>query len=235
MHKKLFVKIMASLLIVVFMAAFEENTSWHRAYETGTEIFFGNKKLQFDSPIVNIDGQTYVPLREAAENEGLFVSWRESLNAIEVIDGRKTFEKELGFALPEDAKITNFEYHGVQRNDLDEAGIVPIGELYSMDANFSCKVELTEKDFQDVLESLNNNYIYVEEENVVADIDDGIGCEVYMLLYNANCYDWWKVKSVDDILYFYWGVKHGEETFTLITRIAVCKGNDDLYYLYVKR
>ena len=48
------------------------------------EIFFNNQKIEFENPVLNIDGLTYIPLRETFEKKGYTVEWNEESESIDI-------------------------------------------------------------------------------------------------------------------------------------------------------
>lgn len=79
-------------------------------------IIMNEKEMKFELPVVAIDGSIYVPLREAAKKANLDIKWngdeqkvvlKENSQNINVFSSIGLFEEK---ALPETAKIINFDY-----------------------------------------------------------------------------------------------------------------------------
>lgn len=79
--------IMVSLTVIANITSFQNETDKkiYVAEEYGTNIEIDGIQLNYDLPIVTINGSTYMPLRETFENCGYDVEWNAGeLNSIYV-------------------------------------------------------------------------------------------------------------------------------------------------------
>ena len=112
MHKKIVFAVMA--VIAIPLAVFAAGNLSYEAYKSDAMISFNDMDVNFQLPVVTINGNTYIPLREAAEKLGMTVDWNvpewyENQKNIRIvrnipdIDAKEAFQNLFGFALPETA------------------------------------------------------------------------------------------------------------------------------------
>lgn len=51
------------------------------------KIIADGEEIDFENPVVTINGNAYIPLREAAENAGMTVEWDEGSETINIVSG----------------------------------------------------------------------------------------------------------------------------------------------------
>lgn len=219
MHKKILFTIIA--IITIPLLTFAAGT-FFEAYETDVQISFNNKEIKCQLPIVQIDGNTYVPLRETAEQLGVNVDWdgeKERIRLtknIQDIDAKEAFYNLFGFTLPETAEVLNYEYYNVE---------IDKGES---EEHFAAKISFQEQD----LEYIKNQFGGWNE-----DFDAGnlVGVHVgFVKIYNKE-YDWWDLADTNEVLYTYWIFQQGTYVKTITPRAFITKPLDDQYYLYISR
>ena len=76
-NSKLFKVILLSFLIAFLFSgsALAQTANQIMANLAQFRVFFNSRELPISAPIVTIDGKTYVPLREFAENTGMSIEW----------------------------------------------------------------------------------------------------------------------------------------------------------------
>ncbi len=71
-------KFIASIMIVLLFVTVVNATNLlpqYTAYKTDIPMFFNEDRINFTNPVVIINGNTYIPLREAVEYMGMNIDW----------------------------------------------------------------------------------------------------------------------------------------------------------------
>ena len=215
MYKKVIVTIIA--IIVLPLAGFAAGRVYE-AYESDAKILFNDEEVDFQLPVVTIDENTYVPLREAAEKLGMTVDWNvpewyENQKNIRIvrnipdIDAKEAFQNLFGFALPETAEVLNYEYYDYTIYEEEK------------EKHFVAKISFQEQD----LEYLKNQFNGWRE-----------GSTLYYKVLSQE-YGWWDFLSRDEVLYAYETTQKGTYVETIYVDAFITKPSDGQYYLYISR
>ena len=223
MNKKLLALLMISVLCIPVVFAEEEVK--YEAYPLNANILSdGLIAVNFELPVVTIDGHTYVPLREAAEKVDMDITWfpygyadhtpcimleerKKPSNKLNY-DMAAVFEKLIGFALPDTAEILDYRY------------LIEYEEEW-----FSCKVSFQERDLE---------YI----KNAVFDWDM-YGVDTHDMLQNLllnlnHNYDWWELSDINESIFNRARYKKGNAAMTISIYVFITEGENGEYYLYVR-
>lgn len=211
MYKKVIVTIIA--IIVLPLAGFAAGRVYE-AYESDAKILFNDEEVDFQLPVVTIDENTYVPLREAAEKLGMTVDWNvpewyENQKNIRIvrnipdIDAKEAFQNLFGFALPETAEVLNYEYF-----DYDY--------VFDQSQIFAAKLSFQEED----LEYLVSRFSQWEK-----------GVNSYFRVISQK-FGWWELLSKDEILYAYRRTQDGIDS-VVNSDVFITNPSDGQYYLYI--
>jgi hypothetical protein len=214
--KKKFLAIFLAICTVCSSIATAQEDSVFDIIKYDFNIFCNGNKMKFDSPVLLINGQTYVPLRDFAEAADMNVQWDDVTKEITLtyrnLDTESTFERLFEFYLPQSAEIINYAY-----------------AFDCPEERFVAKIFFEESDLEYVKKELNN---------IAWDIDlEGYEDELTATVLNnlSKTYSWWDLSSTEDIQYAYFGLKAGVEDTTISILGFICKADDaDGYYLYIK-
>lgn len=207
MSKKLTLIIVVIISAMSFSVAFAINNIWYEAYESGVKIFFNKKETTFDLPIVTINGNTYIPLREAAEKANVSVEWNGEDNTIMLMDNshnsemKEVFERLFNFTLPDTAIILDYNYH------VDEFE----------ESHFGAKISFDEKDLEDIKSNFSG---WMEAD------------ERFLFSYNKH-YPWWDLLDINETICAYRSFKTGMQIKSISVCSFITEGANDQYYLYV--
>lgn len=179
-------------------------------------IFYNGNELKFDSPVLLINGQTYVPLRDFAEEAKLNVEWNgeteEIMLTYRFLDTESMFARLFGFWLPGSAEIINYAY------SFDGA------EEY-----FVAKIFFDESDLEYMRKGIKSFSRVTERES----LEDEYMTNFLNRL--SKKYSWWDISSTEDIQYAYNAFMEGVEVTTIPVYSFICKADDSGgYYLYIK-
>ena len=220
MHKKIVFAVMA--VIAIPLAVFAAGNLSYEAYKSDAMISFNDMDVNFQLPVVTINGNTYIPLREAAEKAGIVVGWNGDEQRIRLthniqnIDAKEAFQNLFGFALPETAEVLNYEYYNIE---------VFEGEP---EQHFAAKISFQERD----LEYLKNQFSGWGED---FDAGNMIGVHTgFVTIFNKK-YEWWDLADTNEVLYTYWIWQKGEYVRTITSRAFITNPSDGQYYLYISR
>ena len=216
MYKKVIVTIIT--IIVLPLAGFAAGNLSYEAYKSDAMISFNDMDVNFQLPVVTINGNTYVPLREAAEKLGMTVDWNvpewyENQKNIRIvrnipdIDAKEAFQNLFGFALPETAEVLNYEYYDYTIYEEEK------------EKHFVAKISFQEQD----LEYLKNQFNGWRE-----------GSTLYYKVLSQE-YGWWDFLSRDEVLYAYETTQKGTYVETIYVDAFITKPSDGQYYLYISR
>lgn len=86
MAKKVLAVAIAVVLISTLTIALANSDSLFEAYKVLTKITLNGAELKYDCPVVMINDNVYVPLRETAEQLGMSVEWNEENNDIVIAE-----------------------------------------------------------------------------------------------------------------------------------------------------
>lgn len=219
MKKNFFIFAVAIFLIVTTLSPLANGIlKEYVAYESYSKIFYGHKELEFDSPIVVINDQTYVPLKEIVGKANFDVKWDPETKEIDLFKKRfnvkEIFSYFMGFDLPENSTVTNYQY-STQHDE----------------PRLNAKIAFNEEDLDYITNQMSN--ISFSEKY----LDESKYDPVYVTLSNKLCneYVWWDITSISDAEFFYCGFKKGEHARTVTFLGLVKKDSTGQYYLYVSR
>lgn len=206
MKKRIFAAILTLCLIYSSLAFAEENAAFD-VILYDFDVFFNGEKLNFNSPLLLIDGQTYVPLRDFAEEIDMTVDWNDDDKKINLFDNSLNIKKKFcdifEFELPETAKILDYSYCRDGKDDYLDA-----------------KIFFEKSDLEYMRDGLDKTtMLRTPEENENVDLGK-------VVLRNlARRYDWWDISSPYEIQYIYSGFRKDG---------WICEAEDSGgYYLYV--
>lgn len=215
MSKKIIVAIIAVIATIPWIA-FATGNLFYEAHETDVEIYYTSEDfldVEFDLPIVKINGNVYVPLREAAEKAGMTVDWNfdewhndekvRLIYNIPDIDAAEAFNNIFHFALPDTAEVLNYEHYDLKWRGHEENG----------NRHFAAKIAIQEKD----LEYLNSQF---KEWRKISDVG-------FKVLYTME-YGWWNYMDGDEVINAY----ETNEQGTIYPRAYIVKTIGGQYYLY---
>ncbi len=215
MKKKYLAAILAVFVVCSTFAGAQESSVFNiTPYDF--DIFHNGNKLNLDSSVLLIDGQTYVPLRNLAEEMNMTVDWNSTEKEIVLTDNwldiRSIFGKIL-FELPETAEIENYRYVKDGKEDYLKA-----------------KIYFEKSDLDYMREGLDIWTRLLNDEEVKEESED----EASLISLMHDRYDWWDISSVNDADYVYFGFKDGVEVMTITVWGLICKDEKfDGYYLYI--
>lgn len=213
--KKTFLALVVLIAMVCSTMVLAEDAPLFDAITYPFDIFFDGKKMNLNSPVVLINGQTYVPLREVAENMDLDVEWQGNRERIllteKSFDKKAVFEEIFEFSLPETAEILNYEYV-----------IDPATEEQYMTA----KILFKESDLSHIRTGLNKTTTERSRQSL-REVRNPLS-------YYSNVYTWWDLSTLDNCKYVYNGFKSGVNIKTIEIWAFICEAEDDnTYYLYL--
>ena len=172
---------------------------------------------EYELPIITIDGRTYIPLRETAENFEFDVIWSEEENEIMVIDPKKMFEKLTGFVFPKTASILNYNY---QKADAEKM----------LEPQFCAKISITALELSHILNNLQEFWI---KENDDMNPNDSNQFYVPNMQYENEQYSWWDLESAEDALYVYKRAIPGMYAKTTYVWFIITEETTDDYIIYL--
>lgn len=205
MYKKITLVAMITVMLSVSIVLAKDIIQWD-AYKFDSKILYNGKEVTFNLPIVSINDNAYIPLREAAEKCDMVVNWNDKEK--EIILTPKTGETDEKrkcsifsvFQLPETAKILNCDYR------------VEDEEEYS-----AAKISFEPQD----LEAVKSSFAGWLE-------DDGI----LLPAFNKE-YTWWDLTDVNETVCAYYSYKSGVRVKSIPIYAFVTSGEDGRYYLYL--
>lgn len=201
----LFTTIVFSVLVVV-----GEDTLFNvMVYDFN--IFCNGKKMKFNSPILLIDGQTYIPLRDFAEEMNHSVEWYGNTKEITLTDNSLDVEKvfkNLMFELPATADILNYAY---SKNERDE--------------HLTAVIHFEGSDLKYIQDELEKCTRLLSKEQQESNGD---------LLKGLKKYWWWDT-SISEADYVYFAFKEGIDVTTTSVYALICKPSEGSkhYKLYL--
>ncbi len=212
MTKKIFAVVL-SICLICSTFVFAENDSIFDVIPYDFEISWNGSKFDSDSPVLLINGQTYVPLRDWAEQIGMDVHWDGESRKIQMTESGFWFEDvffdALGFDLPLEAEVVEYAYG-----------------RYGRDISLHTKIFFGESDLAYIKKQLDGIGSLLSED----EMDD----EEIELINMSKKYDWWDISSPKDAEYAYFGFMEGFEVITIPVWGLICKAPDsDGYYLYI--
>lgn len=186
------------------------------------DMFFHGEKMNLKSPILLVDGQTYVPLREMAKYLNLDVEWQKEEQKIDLsyklFDANATFNEIFEFDLPESAKILNYGY------SIDST----VDQKY-----MSVKISFKESDLLQIQERLNST-TYAKHALSEKSLEHHREWLEEELACYTDRYDWWELLTLDDCDTVYYGLKTGTQIKTVEIKGFICKQEGEKsFYLYL--
>lgn len=180
-------------------------------------IYYNGELQEYNLPVITIDGHTYVPLRETAENLGLDIDWSEESNKIEVTSPEKIFEKLTGFVFPETASILNYDYRKADAEKMQ-------------DPQFCAKIRISASELAPILNNLQEFWI---KENDDINPNDFNQFYVPNMQYENEQYSWWDLESAKDALYVYERAIAGMYVKTTYVWFIITEETTDSYIIYL--
>lgn len=209
MNKK-FVLITIIIIVISSLAIFaKDNVKLkYEAYESNIKVLFNDKEIKFDLPITIINGNTYVPLREAAQKANVNITWLREKNEILLnedltyFDIYKVFETLFEFKLSDESKILEYSYTVKDEKQY----------LYT-------KVSIDKKDVEFIRDfTEDNEWKLVEHWTCSPNL-------------KSICY-WWDLLSLDETILSYKKFKTGIHFETREVCLFITENLDNRYYLY---
>lgn len=213
MKKRIFAIILAMCLLCSSFVFAEENLIFD-VIPYDFKLFWNGNELDFNSPVLLVNGQTYVPLRDIAEETGMDVNWNGDTQEIRMTEFDfcvdDVFVDAFGFSLPIDAEIVNYAYG-----------------RYGRDISFVAQIFFKESD----LKSINNDLNTITSP--MSD-DERNGIVNTVLTNISKNHVWWDLASAKDAKYAYHGFMNGYQVKTLNVWAFICEApSSDGYYLYI--
>jgi len=123
------------LIIVIAINVYANSNKQFTATQVDYKILLNGEEKQFNMPIVNIDGNTYIPLRETSEKFGWQVIWNAEGSEILLSDAENK-EKMLDTSVEGMLDSGNkYEFHG-------EDSCIPNLDEYRETWNFTVETKL---------------------------------------------------------------------------------------------
>lgn len=217
MIKKAILVAMLLAFTIPFLSILAINNMRYDAYESKTKIFFNNNEVVFDSPVVTINGLTYVPLREATQKANIEIEWDGEENKI-ILTGNsdcnpyKMFNEVFEFKLPDTADVTDYNCF------IDEFGVM----------NFVAKIVFDKKDLEYIENNISGNFSISPNSLGIAK-NSAIG----VLTKESGRYEWWELSDINEVLSLYNGYKTSQQMKSMPVWAFVTTNLEGRYYLYV--
>lgn len=213
MKKRIFAAVLIICIICSSFVFAEENLVFN-VIPYNFKLFWNGNELDFNSPVLLVNGQTYVPLRDMAEATGMDVNWNGDTQEIRMTEADfwegEVFVDAFGFSLPIDAEILNYAYG-----------------RYGREISFVAKIFFKESDLKTIKSDLNTITSPMTD-------DEKNGIVNTVLTNISKKYDWWDITSAKDAKYAYHGFMDGYEVTTINVWAFICEApNLDGYYLYI--
>ncbi len=212
---KKFMLIVTVITIISTLVIYAKDNIKYEVYDSNIRIFFGDKKIKFDLPVVVIDNYTYIPLRETAEKFNIDIKWDKNESKIILddymygFDIYKIFENLFKFKLPSEAKILNYDYEIVG------------GKQCNNDIQcLSLKISINENDIEFIKNSIKSN----NEWRVINEWET--------LSYMKKTFSWWNLTDITETILSYGYFSNNSEKLTADTCFFINKESDSKYYLY---
>lgn len=219
---------MLAAIVILPLAAFAAGKLSYEAYENDAKIFYNGKEIDFQLPVVTINGNTYVPLRETAEKTGVAVNWNGYYQRIclarniQGIDAKEAFNSLFKIELPNSAEVLSYEYY----DDI----------LYEdrPEKHFAAKISFDEEDLEYVKSQFSDGWFedYTEEE-LDEELAGLAGINARFVKVFSKEYEWWDLADPNDVLYTYWTYMSGTYVKTIVPRVFISQSQEGQYYLYV--
>lgn len=199
--------LVTSLLVITIMSTFVFANVKFEAYDSDIKIYYNDKEVKFKLPIVIINGNTYIPIKEAAEKLKIKTMWDEERKRVFLDENTygfkidKMFKNLYEIELPEGTEILNYDY--------------------VIEDNKQClitKILLNKKDVEDLK-------AYLEKEKW-EEINNWNSFSIY-----AEKYEWWDLLSIEETINAYKMVIPGIQKET-VEKIFFIAEKDLQYYLY---
>ena len=210
MKKSVFLFNIIVILLALFVNVYSEDIFFYKAYISDSKIIYNENEIEFESPVVTIDNQTYIPLREAAEKMDISVEWNGEDHRIVLTKNsndaaREIFNNLFEFALSPTAEILNYDY------------FTEDDEQY-----FIAKISFNQSD----LEYFDNNLSISLNRIDMARSSS-------MISYYNNIYTWWDLSELNRSVSVYRRMKSGVRKKTVDMSVFITPVVDDMYYLYL--
>ena len=168
--KKSTVIILLSLVVVLFLTCvtvFAQTAKQLSAAQTSIKVYKDDVRLSFDSPIVLIDGKTYVPLRDLCESLGMNVEWNGDEQKVNLVNNNQEKNDKIISIFIHPLVVDIFAY----KIDLFANGRITtsVGEIARMpkdggENNFTAKVvkqkilsDVELKELKELIEKMNTS------------------------------------------------------------------------------
>ena len=208
------VSVIVIMALLSVLTAFAESTPFLEAYVSDIKIILNGEQVDFNLPVVTIDGNTYIPLRESAEKIGVGVGWdnenREILILSKglIVDAKKIFQELFYFYLPETAEVLNYD-HSIAYGD----------------RNFAAKISFDAKDLPYMKSNLQVFGVRHSSEDTEHEMEKTIfelACAT-----GSRWYGWWDLSKYqfEDVL-VYESYKSGVEVKTIKMEAFIAKDVD---------
>jgi len=217
MRKKTILAIILMIAVLSTCVVFANDIIHFDAYKSNVTISYNNRYLSFDLPVVTINGNTYVPLREAAENGNINVEWdgeaqkiiltnhtqTDDVEEVQSDNAEEIFFNLFKFELPFQSEILNYDYY------VDE----------NKERHFAAKIAFKKK------------YLaYVKSHfKGWGDVDIAL-----LSVYNQE-YAWWDLLDIEETIESYHAFESGVSAKSIPIYVYITEGGNDWCYLYVNR
>lgn len=207
---------------LMFMVGFAVSEIKYQAVNSNAVIAVNGKRLQFENPIVTIEGQTYVPLREVAEKANMQVDWYEEANVISVMDNIQATRPEVVFERVFDFPLT--DNTNILKYDLKNSGH---GEY-----EFYTKCYFDKNEYSYYERNLSGtNFDFFKENNIThySEIERSYLNDAYKL---CDIFSWWDLPEPENLSLIYFSFNSGVDVKTVPIWHFVSEAEDGGYYLY---
>lgn len=211
--KKRFFAVVLSIYLICSTFVFAQEDCGFNVTPYNFKIFWNGNEFKADSPVLLVNGQTYVPLRDFSEQLSMDVHWDVDAQEIRItehhFDVYEIFYDLYQFDLPPTATIEDYAY-----------------ERFGRDVSLKAKIFFEEQDLEYIKENIEIRATPLES-------NDSEYCDLVMSNFSRE-YDWWNISSIKDSQYAYHGFAQGTEVMTIPIWGLICKSPDSTgYYLYI--
>lgn len=215
--KKSIISIVLVVAVLTTCVVFADDIMHFDAYRSDVKIFCNNRYLSFSLPVVTINGSTYVPLREAAENGNMDVEWNGEEQKITITNNAQTDRAEeiqtdnaeevffnlFKFEMPFQSEILNYDYYVDQNQE----------------QHFAAKIAFKKK-YLSYVTGQFKGWIDVDTDR--------------LSVYNRE-YAWWDLLNIEEAVETYYAVESGVSAKSVPVYVYITEGGNDWCYLYVNR
>ncbi len=210
---KKFIPISIIIIIMSSLIIYGKNSMKYEVHNSITKIFFNDKEIKFNLPVVVINDYTYIPLREAAEIFNIKVNWSKDENKIMLsknmsnFDIYKIFENLFKFKLSDEAEILYYNYS------------------INKEQRLAAKISITKSDVEFI-----KNFV---ETNEKWEVFEKWG-PPFLLLHMNKKFSWWDLIDTKETIFSYGNFSKGHKTIKSVINIClfITEESDNQYYLY---